>query len=140
MEKHVLIVEDNKIQMEMLKKIVQEVNPGAVVYTAEDVNKAYQILLENTIDVFLVDIILDTTKPGDISGIKLVENIRGISKYLFTPVLFVTSLEDTTNYAYTDLNCLGYVEKPFNPDIVKQLIERAWTARGTTPICCTSAV
>ncbi len=79
MEKHVLIVEDNKIQMEMLKKIVQEVNPGAVVYTAEDVNKAYQILLENTIDVFLVDIILDTTKPGDISGIKLVENIRGIS-------------------------------------------------------------
>lgn len=41
MEKHVLIVEDNKIQMEMLKKIVQEVNPGAVIYTAEDVNKAY---------------------------------------------------------------------------------------------------
>lgn len=139
MEKHVLIVEDNKIQMEMLKKIVQEVNPGAVVYTAEDVNKAYQILLENTIDVFLVDIILDTTKPGDISGIKLVENIRGISKYLFTPVLFVTSLEDTTNYAYTDLNCLGYVEKPFNPDIVKQLIERALnfaTARNQDATFC----
>ena len=139
MEKHVLIVEDNKIQMEMLKKIVQEVNPGAVIYTAEDVNKAYQILLENTIDVFLVDIILDTTKPGDISGIKLVENIRGISKYLFTPVLFVTSLEDTTNYAYTDLNCLGYVEKPFNPDIVKQLIERALnfaTARNQDATFC----
>ena len=30
MEKHVLIVEDNKIQMEMLKKIVQEVGNTSV--------------------------------------------------------------------------------------------------------------
>lgn len=139
MEKHVLIVEDNKIQMEMLKKIVQEVNSGTVVYTAGDVQTAYQIIHERTIDVFLVDIILDPTKPGDISGIKLVESIRGIPKYLFTPVLFVTSLEDTTNYAYTDLNCLGYVEKPFNPDTVKALVERALnfaTARNQDATFC----
>lgn len=139
MEKHVLIVEDNKIQMEMLKKIVQEVNSGTVVYTAGDVQTAYQIIHERTIDVFLVDIILDPAKPGDISGIKLVESIRGIPKYLFTPVLFVTSLEDTTNYAYTDLNCLGYVEKPFNPDTVKALVERALnfaTARNQDATFC----
>ncbi len=125
MKKSVLIVEDNKIQMEMLKKLVLEVNPGVVVYTANDVRTAYQILIEKTIDVFLADIILDTTKPGDTSGVRLVERIRTIPKYMFTPVLFVTSLEDTTNYAYTDLNCLGYVEKPFSPERVKQLVEKA---------------
>lgn len=125
MKKSVLIIEDNKIQMEMLKKLVLEVNPSAVVYTANDVRTAYQILIEKTIDVFLADIILDTTKPGDTSGIRLVEKIRTIPKYMFTPVLFVTSLEDTTNYAYTDLNCLGYVEKPFSPERVKQLVEKA---------------
>ena len=139
MEKRVLIVEDNNVQLEMLKKLVLEVNPNTVVYTAEDVHKAYQIVLERTIDVFLIDIILDTTMPGDTSGIKFVEKIRDISKYMFTPVLFVTSLEDTTNYAYTDLNCLGYIEKPFDPEAVKFLLERALnfsTARNQDATFC----
>lgn len=125
MKKSVLIIEDNKNQMEMLKKLVLEVNPGVTVYTASNTRMAYQILIEKTIDVFLADIILDTTNPGDTSGVRLVEKVRTIPKYMFTPVIFVTSLEDTTNYAYTDLNCLGYVEKPFSPERVKQLVEKA---------------
>lgn len=125
MKKTVLITEDNKTQLEMLRRLVLEVNADAVVYTASDVKTAYQILLEKTVDVFLVDIILDVTKPGDTSGIRLVEKIRKIPKYMFTPVLFITSLEDTTKYAYTDLNCLGYVEKPFSPESVKKLMKKA---------------
>ena len=125
MKKCVLIIEDSPIQMEMLKKLVLEVNPDVVVYTATDLRTAYQIVIEKTIDVFMVDIILDTTKPGDTSGIKLIEKIRTIPRYMFTPVLFITSLEDTTNYAYTDLNCLGYVEKPFSPERVISLVEKA---------------
>lgn len=125
MKKTVLIIEDNSTQMEMLKKLVSEVNSEAAIYTASDVQTAYQIMLEKTIDTFLVDIILDVKKPGDTSGVRFVEKIRTLPKYMFTPVLFITSLEDTTKYAYTDLNCLGYVEKPFSPERVKQLVERA---------------
>lgn len=123
--KTVLIIEDNKTQLEMLKKLVLEVNKGVVVYTASESKAAYQILIEKDIDVFLVDIILDATKPGDTSGVKLVEKIRTITKYMFTPVIFVTSLEDATKYTYTHLNCLGYVEKPFAPEQVKGLVKRA---------------
>lgn len=123
--KTVLIIEDNKTQMEMLRKLVLEVNPRTVIYTASESKLAYQILLEKVIDVFLVDIILDVTRPGDTSGIKLVEKIRTIHKYMFTPVIFITSLEDATKYTYTDLNCLGYVEKPFSPDRVKELVKKA---------------
>ena len=47
--------------------------------------------------MFLVDIILDEDKSSDTSGIKLVEGIRRIPKYMFTPVLFITSL-----FAYLD--------------------------------------
>lgn len=126
MKKSVLIVEDELVQQKALTKAVLEVNEGAVIYVADELSAAYKILLEKTIDVFLVDIILDTTKPGDTSGIRLVERIRTIPKYMFTPVLFVTSLEDATKYAFTDLNCLGYVEKPFSPERVKQLVERAF--------------
>lgn len=125
MKKTVLIIEDNKTQLEMLKKLVLEVNAGAEVYTASEIKIAYQIMLEKAIDVFLVDIILDVTRPGDTSGIKLVEKIRTLPQYMFTPVVFITSLEDATKYTYTDLNCLGYVEKPFSPEKVKQLVKKA---------------
>ena len=98
MKKTVLIIEDNKTQLEMLKKLVLEVNAEAVVYTASEVNVAYQIMMEKNVDAFLVDIILDVTKPGDTSGIKIVEKIRTIPQYMFAPVIFITSLEDTTRY------------------------------------------
>ena len=125
MRKTVLIIEDNVTQLEMLRRLVLEVNPLAEVYTATDVNTAYAVLMDRTIDTFLVDIILDTTRPGDSSGARLVGRIRKMEKYRFTPVIFITSLEDVTKYAYTDLNCLGYVEKPFSPETVKQLVEKA---------------
>lgn len=123
--KSVLIIEDNKTQLEMLRKLVLEVSPNATVYIASEIKTAYKILIEKTIDVFMVDIILDVTRPGDTSGVKLVEKIRTIPKYMFTPVIFITSLEDATKYTYTNLNCLGYVEKPFAPEMVKVLVKKA---------------
>lgn len=125
MKKSVLIVEDDEVQQKLLKKLVLEVNGDVAVYTAGSLNPAYKILLEKTIDAFLVDIILDTKKPGDTSGIRLVEKIRTIPKYMFTPVLFISALEDATKYTYTYLNCLGYVEKPFSLERVKKLVEKA---------------
>lgn len=126
MKRSVLIIEDEPIQREVLEKLVLEVDAGAIVYTADNAATAYQILMERTIDVFLVDIILNEDKSSDISGVKLVEQIRTIPKYMFSPVLFITSLEDATGYAYKDLNCLGYVEKPFSPEHVKQLVKKAF--------------
>lgn len=125
MKKSVLIVEDSKSQLEMIKKLVLEVDERTIVYAVRDVRTAYTTLLEKTIDVFIIDIILNIKKSGDTSGIRLVERIRTIPKYMFTPVIFVTSLEDTTNYAYTDLNCLSYIEKPFSPESVKRVVEKA---------------
>ena len=125
MKKSVLVIEDNPDQREMLKKLVLGIDERAVVHTAADVATAYKILMERTIDVFLVDIILDTSKPLDTSGIRLVERIRNVPKYMFTPVLFITSLEDATGYAYRDLNCLGYIEKPFSPEQVSGLVRKA---------------
>lgn len=125
MKKTVLIIEDDVNQLNMLKQLVLSVNENAEVFTVSDEKNAYKILMEKTIDVFLVDIILDTSKPGDTSGVRLVEKLRKISKYMFTPVIFVTSLEDPTLYCYRDLNCIGYIEKPFDPEKIRKLVERA---------------
>ncbi len=125
MKKTVLVIEDNQIQSAMVKKLVLEVEPDATVYVANDIGTAYKVLMEKTIDVFLVDIILDNNKPGDTSGIRLIMKVREMPKYMFTPVVFISSLEDSSGYAYTDLNCLGYVEKPFSPERVKNLVKKA---------------
>lgn len=125
MKKTVLIIEDDSEQLKMLKQLVFEINGSTEVYMAQNIAWAYQLLLEKTIDVFLVDIILDKGIPGDASGIRLVEKIRQIPKYYFTPVIFVTSMEDQEMHAYKNLNCFGYIEKPYNPVQVKEKVERA---------------
>lgn len=125
MKKVVLIIEDEDYQLEMLEQLVLAVSEDVEIYTADNVALAYQILMEKTIDVFVVDIIMDTEKPGDTSGIRLVEKVRGIPKYMFTPVIFVTSLEDPDMYAYKDLNCIDYIEKPYEPEQIIPTLKRA---------------
>lgn len=125
MRKTVLIIEDDREQLNMLKQLVKEVNGDTEIYTAENVSQAYQLVMEKTIDVFLVDIMLDTQKPGDASGIRLVEKVRQMPKYYFTPVIFITSIEDQELHAYRNLNCFGYIEKPYHPTQVKERVTKA---------------
>ena len=58
-----------------------------------------------------MDIILNISVPGDVVGIKFVENVRKIKKYEFTPSIFTTSLEDADLYAYAQLHYYRYFEK-----------------------------
>lgn len=125
MKKAVLIIEDDAEQTAMLRELVAAAGTGAEIYAADSATAAYRILMEKTIDVFLADIILDTSRPGDTAGIRLIEKIRKIPKYMFTPVIFITSLEDPAMYAYTDLNCMGYIEKPYAPEKVIKLVLKA---------------
>ena len=125
MKKAVLIIEDDIEQLERLKQLVMEVNGNTEVYMAGNAAQAYEILLEKTIDVFLIDIVLNPSIPGDVSGIQLVERLRKIPKYFFAPVIFVTSVEDQEIHAYKKLNCFGYIEKPYHSLQVRERIERA---------------
>lgn len=86
------------------------------------IKDAYQCALEKDIDLFIIDIILDTSRPGDSSGLKFVDGIRKIDRYAFTPVIFVTSLEDARLYTYEKLHGYSFIEKPFNPNKLKELI------------------
>lgn len=124
MQRNILIIEDNQVQLDRLSDIVLGVNSDIRVFAVTTTEKAYQIAMENTIDCFLVDIILDTSRPGDTSGIKFVSRIRNISKYYTTPVFIITSLTDPTNYAYTNLHCLDYIEKPFDEQRIVENVRK----------------
>lgn len=125
MEKNCLIIEDNYVQREFMKRLVQELSREVFVYDVDNLQEAYQILLENTIDLFIIDIVLDRNKKNDISGVKLANVVRDIPYYAFTPIIFVTSLIDPKLFAYSNLHCFCYLEKPFSQEEARSVIRDA---------------
>lgn len=112
--KKVLILEDNPNTREYIKALVNEIDIKTLVFTFGQITDAYACTLEKDIDLFIIDVILDTRKPGDSSGLRFIDSIRRIERYAFTPVIFVTSLEDSRLYSYEELHCYRFFEKPFD--------------------------
>lgn len=127
----ILVLEDNSMTACLIKEIIDESDVKADIYIFDNVKDAYQCALEKPIDCFLVDIILNTKFPGDTSGLQFVDNIRKIQKYVLTPVIFMTSLEDTKLYTYEKLHCYCFLEKPFRPEILKTLLEQCFVNAET---------
>lgn len=120
--KRVLIIEDDCNISRCLEKIVRSIDRDVEVYAFMNVKDAYQCMLEHKIDLFMVDIILDTEKPGDTSGLYFAEKIRMINRYKFTPLIFITSLEDSKCISYATFHCYSFIEKPFDPKNVKNIV------------------
>lgn len=121
----VLIIEDNPLSMEMLAKIVNEIDQEVQVFKAPNQDEAYALSMRNTIDLFLIDIILDTKNPGDVSGMRFADYIRTVERYKYTPMIFITALEDARLFAYSDMHCYYYLEKPYDAKKAFQVIEEA---------------
>lgn len=120
--KKILVLEDNRVTLEYIASLIQEIDIKNTIFMCSGIKDAYQCALEKDIDLFIIDIILDTSRPGDSSGLKFVDGIRKIDRYAFTPVIFVTSLEDARLYTYEKLHGYSFIEKPFNPNKLKELI------------------
>lgn len=122
--KKVLVLDDNPAMLEHISNIIHETDIKNEVYSFKNVKEAYKCALEKVIDLFIIDIILDTKRPGDSSGLDFVENIRNVNHYGLTPIIFVTSLEDAKLYTYEKLHCYSFIEKPFDATRLKTLVEQ----------------
>lgn len=123
--KTVLIVEDNETSVEILEKVVRGINPGICIMKADSFEEAYMTAAKNGISLFLIDIILKTNNPGDISGLRFADAVRGMKQYKHTPIVFVTGLEDPKLYAYSELHCYYYIEKPYDIEKAAKIISEA---------------
>ncbi len=97
--KTVLIVEDNVRSMEMLVKIIENLRTDVEIKTASSQEEAAILAMKFNIDLFMLDIILNASNPGDVSGMKFAEYIRTLQKYKYTPIIFITALEDPELHA-----------------------------------------
>lgn len=123
--KKVLILEDNIETLLYLKKLLLTINSDIEVLTFSNMEGVYEVVLNSYIDLFIVDIIINPDSPGDTSGIRFAEKVRMITKYEFTPIIFITSLEDPKLYAFKTLHSFEYIEKPFDEEYVKSVIIQA---------------
>ena len=78
--KKILVLEDNFVTLEYITSIIQEIDTRNTVFMCSNVREAYQYVLEKDIDLFIIDIILDTSRPGDSSGLNFVDAIRKIDR------------------------------------------------------------
>ena len=124
MEKNILIVEDKEATLRMLEKLIREDVGGVAVFLARDYESALREAVLRNIDVFLIDIVLDTAVT-DASGMRFAKRVREDENYLFTPIIFITGLEDPRLYAYKELHSFGYIEKPFAKENVVELVKDA---------------
>ncbi|MDE7019142.1 MAG: LytTR family DNA-binding domain-containing protein [Lachnospiraceae bacterium] len=123
--KTILIVEDNPRNMEMLVKMIENLGEDVIIKTASSQEDASILAMKNNIDLFMLDIILNASNPSDVSGMKFAEYLRSFQKYKYTPIIFITALEDPALYAYSDLHCYYYVEKPYDVAKVSRVISEA---------------
>ena len=110
----VLILEDNENVQILLRKIFASLEIHSSLFITDSIREAYAAAVDDFIDLFVVDIVLDHGRSTDVSGITFVERIRTIEHYKLIPVVFITGLEDPKLYAYSQLHCYSYLEKPFD--------------------------
>lgn len=125
MNKRVMIVEDDSSTRQLLAEIVRTVDSEADIREFSSMDGVYETAMTVHFDLFLLDIILKQGSQADMSGIRFADKIRTVEEYEFTPIVFVTSLEDAKLYAYSKLHSFGYIEKPFDVEEVKKVISSA---------------
>lgn len=121
----ILILEDSMKNMAMLLHILEDFGDDVSIKKATEIEEANSIIMKNNIDLFILDIILNPADPSDVSGLKFAERLRTFQRYKFTPIIFITALEDPRLHAYSDLHCYKYIEKPYDPAKMAAIITEA---------------
>jgi len=125
MNKVILLLESETNRRKRIEELIHDTLDHVTVFTAKTIAEAYRILVERTIDIFIVNVVLDGNDATDTAGMRFVSRIREIPKYTLAPVIIISSLIDAGMYAYTELNCLGYLHKLFADDKMKELLRKA---------------
>lgn len=124
-EKNILILEDEFPSLNFMKAVVEEICTNEYKVCAfSNRQEACDFMKAHKVSLFLVDIMLEDEKFGKDSGYEFVKQIREQKEYQFTPVIFVTGMEDPREGAYKELHCYGYIQKPFSVIEVQQMIKQ----------------
>ena len=114
--KHILIAEDNLINVEVLKQLMSFVN--ANIYIAHDGNECLEILSKNLIDMILMDI-----QMPELDGLEATKLIRAMLQFATLPIIgisagLISNEKDLALAAGMD----AFLTKPIDPEELIQVM------------------
>ena len=115
----IMLVEDDFMQRQVLKKMILAMNNFSEVYEADSEQLALEIIRKYDINMFLIDISLKES-----SGLDLALKIRKIPKYEFRQIIFLTTHMEYITQAFKQTHCYDYILKPYSPEEVKVMINK----------------
>jgi Response regulator of the LytR/AlgR family len=115
----IILVEDDSMQREILKTIILSTYDSIRIYEADSERAALDIIKNNDINMFVIDISLKES-----SGLDLAMNIRSIPKYEFSQLIFLTTHVDYMLQAFKQIHCYDYILKPYNKKDVQAMFNK----------------
>lgn len=125
MKRTVLYLDIEETRINKVIGIVKDTLEYYELIHVKNAEKAFKIMLERTIDIFIVNASLSISDASDTEGLRFVACIREIPRYIQAPVIIFSCLRDPQMYVYEELNCLGYLSKAYSGDKLKKLLEKA---------------
>ncbi len=123
MGKNILIVEDNRMLLELIKLKLE--NKGYHVKKAEDGLEALNIIKKNKIDLIISDIMMP-----NISGLSLLSVLNGFLDKI--PVIVISSNDQKNTIASAiKLGAYDYIVKPINFEKLCEKISFLLQMKGT---------
>ncbi|PIE42952.1 MAG: response regulator [Gammaproteobacteria bacterium] len=114
----ILAVDDSASMRQMVSFTLQ--GAGYEVHEAADGQQALDKAKAQQFDLVLSDINMPV-----MDGISLIENLRSLASYKFTPILMLTTESaGDKKMAGKKAGATGWIVKPFNPDQLVATIEK----------------
>lgn len=112
---NILIVDDEQMAIEDLKRVLRKVIPDACLASADNIESAFQVFREKDWDVVFMDI----NMPG-MTGIELVRNWSGYDPYV--NFIMVTAYPQYALEAF-EVYASGYILKPAMEEDVRKALD-----------------
>lgn len=130
LEKFVLIVESDSRQRKRIADRVYaaagELSIKVKIYNAVNAVRAAKILEQKDIDLLILNTVYQGMSVEELPGIHLVESLRKVEKYIPLPVIFVSSKMEQREYAFTELNSIGYQSFVFDEKMLEKNIRKGF--------------
>lgn len=113
----IMVVDDDKEFTMLYQDFLKLVGYDAV--TENDSSKAMDLALQTRPDLFILDLMMP---PPD--GFKLCRMLRSNPKFMYTPIIIVTALNDTDSQMVAfGAGADAYLTKPFYIEVLKAKID-----------------
>ena len=118
-----VIVEDNEIDIDLLKMFINKIDFIDVECVFNDPLEAQKYIMKNNIDLIISDIMLP-----NITGLEMIKTLKNPPL-----VIFMTSYPDYALEGF-ELNAVDYLVKPIRFERFLKAVNRAWQRRNISEI------